>query len=129
MTSDNGLAVVVVSPVQLTKCHPVAGVAVSVTGVPWSYVAWLGLFDTLPLPAVVTASVYVLIPKFAVSVRLRVMTSGKGLVVAVVSPVQLTKCQPVVGVAVSVTAVPWLYVAWFGLFDTLPWPVVVTASV
>jgi len=33
-------------------------------------------------------------------------TSGSGLVVAVVSPLQPVKCQPVAGVAVSVTGVP-----------------------
>src|SRR5512143_255938 len=44
------------SPLQPTKCQPGAGVAVSVTELPWSYVAWSGAFATLPLPTVVTVS-------------------------------------------------------------------------
>ena len=47
---------------------------------------------------------------------------------AVTSPVQPTNCRPPAGVAVSLTAVPWSYNAWFGCLVTLPPPTVVTFS-
>ena len=51
-----GFAVVVVSPVQPVKCHPVEGVAVSVTKLPARYVGWSGDLPIVPEPdtAVVT---------------------------------------------------------------------------
>ena len=62
-----------------------------------------------PLPTLLSAIVYVLIAKAAVTVRLDDIASEIGLVVVVVSPLHPVKCQPFAGTAVSDTTVPGAY--------------------
>ena len=54
-----------------------------------------------------------------------------GFVVPVTAPLQPVKFELAAGLAVSCTTVPQPYVAWFGLFATvpLPFPAVATVSV
>src|SRR4030095_13058330 len=54
MTTPNGLAVPVAAPDQPAKVQPSAGVAVRVTMVFAGYVDWLGIWETIPLPSVLT---------------------------------------------------------------------------
>src|SRR5438093_65856 len=54
MVTDTGLVVPVAAPLQPAKCQPAAGVAVSCTVLPWSSLAWSGLFATEPWPTVLT---------------------------------------------------------------------------
>src|SRR6185369_5087384 len=61
MMNVSGFVLPVVSPLQKSKFQPADGVAVSWMLVPWVYVTWFGTAATVPLPAVDSVSVYVLI--------------------------------------------------------------------
>src|SRR5436309_12675028 len=86
MVSVSGFALAVVSPPHPRNVLPDVGVAVSTTLVNAGYVAWSGLRLTLPLPAVVTPSVYWMTTNVAVRLRSRVIVRFMDGVVAVVSP-------------------------------------------
>src|SRR5882762_1436687 len=95
------------------------GVAVSVTFEPSGKAVRLGFFATEPLPTTVI---------FTAAVNRAVMLSGRvtvmlsGFAVEVVSPTQFVKDWPEPGVAVSVTAWPWLYWVRSGFFAAVPVP-------
>ena len=67
--------------------------------------------------------------KVAVTALLPVMLITVGLAVPEASPLQFAKLQPMLGIAVSVTFVPQVYVAWLGLLLTDPLPLVVIVRV
>src|SRR5262245_46507184 len=83
MTMVERVAVPARFPLQLENWKPAAALAVSVTTVPFRYVAWLGLRVTVPEPLTLTFSVNgppVTGVKVAVTVLLAVMVIVVGLV-------------------------------------------------
>src|SRR5256885_1336888 len=109
IVTTSGLALPDASPLQPANCQPVAGLAVSCTRVPWLYSGWSGVFVTAPVPTVDTASVYWLIANVAVMSLLESIVTVSGFALPDASPLQPTKCQPVAGIAVRSTMVPWSY--------------------
>ena len=59
----------------------------------------------------------------AVTDLLLFMLILEGLTDPIKSPDQLVKWYPVIGIAVRVTKSPYIYVAWSGLAEMLPFPV------
>ena len=125
IVTDAGFADPDTLPLQWSNNHPAAGVAVSVTIVPSSYV-WVpadGLVDPLPSTAIV--SVYCVggaCTKCAVTDLSPVIVTDVGFADPDTLPLQWSNNHPAAGVAVSVTIVPSSYV-WVptdGLVDPLP---------
>jgi hypothetical protein len=105
------------APLQPVNVEPPAGAAVSVTDVPWPKLAeqvpphemppGLEVTVPLPVPALVTPSVYVLSVKVAVTDAAAVTVTAQVPVPEQPAPLQPANVEPAVGAAVSVTVVPW----------------------
>lgn len=117
--------------------HPVStddalGVAVSVTVVPGSKVDPLGavVITPVPVPVVVVVSSYRCGAKLADTVRASVMVTEHVLAVPVHAPDQPVNTDDALGVAVSVTEVPWSNVVPAGavVIEPVPDPVVAVVS-
>ena len=71
------------------------------------YVVWSGSLSTVPLPTLLTVSVYSSRVKPAVTAMSPVTVTLAGFSLPVRSPLHPLKCQPVSAVAVSVTTFPY----------------------
>ena len=104
-------------PLQPAKVEPADGAAVSVTVLPWPNDAeqvapqLMPAGDDVtvpaPVPVLVTASVYVLSAKVAVTEVAAVTVTAQVPVPEQPPPDQPLNVEPAIGVAVSVTPVPW----------------------
>jgi hypothetical protein len=122
------------APPQPTKNCPVAGIAVNVMVVPAAKVSLQSVPQvmpvpaTMPLPVVETFNVYMFVVNVAVTdLAASIVTMHEP--VPVHAPLQPVKVEPVAGVAVSVTDVPYGYDSLQSVPHEMPVPLIVPLPV